>query len=329
MRQSQSSKQSTKTRAPPDESLDTGFSKIWERAIDIAENEAKGTEVSEKGEESETRFRTMTEKGFEFRSAVKEKSARATFKVFHTNDSTFHTFLAITKEPDQIDRKVKDLIAFAEKTEHELISWLDLVKNTAKAELASELPSNMTNSIKGVQNASLNKVLTLEKEEDETISVRSGVSCKSRTSNKSKMSSTSGLSRRSSKETLIDVKARRATLEQKLKFSDEIEEQQKVLNKLKLQQELSETLAEAVYEEALKSEELPLQQHKIELANETPNQKFDGFMNHKDVNPAHVIASNLLPQIINTSCVDTQDTIFPTIYSPTGIIHPVNHYLQG
>ena len=101
------------------------------------------------------------------------------------------------------------------------------------------------------------------------------------------------------------------------------------MNKLKLQQELSETLAEAVYEEALKSEELPLQQHKIELANETPNQKFDGFMNHKDVNPAHVIASNLLPQIINTSCVDTQDTIFPTIYSPTGIIHPINHYLQG
>lgn len=49
---------------------------------------------------------------------------------------------------------------------------------------------------------------------------------------------------RSSKETLIDVKARRAALKQKLKCSDEIEEQQKILNKLKLQQELSETLAE-------------------------------------------------------------------------------------
>ena len=117
------------------------------------------------------------------------------------------------------------------------------------------------------------------------------------------MSSTSGLLRRSSKETLIDVKARRATLEQTLKFSDEIEEQQMVLNKLKLQQELSETLAEeAVYEEALKSEELPLQQHKIELPNETPKQKFDRFMNHKDVNPAHLMASNLLPQIINILC---------------------------
>ena len=55
---------------------------------------------------------------------------------------------------------------------------------------------------------------------------------------------------RSSKETLIDIKARRAALKQKLKYSDEIEEQQKILNKLKLQQELSETLAE----EAIRSQ---------------------------------------------------------------------------
>lgn len=123
----------------------------------------------------------------------------------------------------------------------ELISWLDLLKKTAQAELASELLSNMTDSMKGVQNASLNKVLTLDKEKGETISVRSGASHKSRRSNKSKMSSASGSSRRSSKETLIDVKARRAALEQKLKFSDKIKEQQKILNKLKLQQELSET----------------------------------------------------------------------------------------
>ncbi|XP_020615977.1 uncharacterized protein LOC110053990 [Orbicella faveolata] len=47
-------------------------------------------------------------------------------------------------------------------------------------------------------------------------------------------------------------------------------------------------------------------------------------MNHKDVDPAHLTASNLLPPIINTSGADTQDPTFPAIYSPTGIIHPVN-----
>jgi len=68
MSRSQNSEQSAKTNAPPDETLDTGFSETWEHTTDIAESEAGGTEIPEKGEESETRFRTMTEKGFEFRS---------------------------------------------------------------------------------------------------------------------------------------------------------------------------------------------------------------------------------------------------------------------
>lgn len=98
------------------------------------------------------------------------------------------------------------------------------------------------------------------------------------------------------------------------------------MNKLKLQQELSETLAEeAVYKEALKSEELPLEHHIIEFPNETPEQKFDWFVNPKDIDPAHLTASNLLSPIINTSGVDSQDPTFPAIYSPTGIIHLVNH----
>ena len=218
MSQPQSSEQSAKPDDPPDETLDTGFSETWEQnTANIAENEAKGAEIPEKGEESETRFRTMTKKGFEFRSAVKEKSAKTAFKIFHTNVTAFHAFLAITKEPDQIDRKVKDLIALAEKTELELISWLELVKNTPQAELASELLSNMTDSMKGAQSATLNK------EKDEAISVRSGASRKSRKSNKSKMSSASGSSRRSSKETLIDVKAGRAALE-KLKTEVKIQQ---------------------------------------------------------------------------------------------------------
>ena len=169
LRQSQNSDQSAKPDAPPDETLDTGLRKTWEQnTTNIPENQAKSSEIPEKGEESETHFRTMTEKGFEFRSAVKEKSARTAFKIFHTNVTAFHAFLASAKQPDQIDRKVKDLIALAEKTELELTSWLDLVKNTPQAELASELLSTMTDSMKGVQSASLNKVLTLDKEEAES-----------------------------------------------------------------------------------------------------------------------------------------------------------------
>lgn len=90
MSQLQNSEKSTKTDVPPDETLDTGFSETWEHNTDIGENKAKSEEIPKKGEVSETSFRTMTEKGFEFRSAVKEKSARAAFKIFHTNVTAFH-----------------------------------------------------------------------------------------------------------------------------------------------------------------------------------------------------------------------------------------------
>ena len=77
----------------------------------------------------------------------------------------------------------------------------------------------------------------------------------------------------SSKETLINVKAKLAALKQKIKFSNAIDEQQKVLNKLKLQQELSETIAEeTVCEEALQMDERPFARDDIELPKETPEQ---------------------------------------------------------
>ena len=69
------------------------------------------------------------------------------------------------------------------------------------------------------------------------------------------------------------MKAKRAALEQKIKFSDAIEEQQRVLNKLKLQQESSETIAEeAVREEALQIDERPFDRNEIELPKETTEQ---------------------------------------------------------
>ena len=71
---------------------------------------------------------------------------------------------------------------------------------------------------------------------------------------KSSNSCSSGLP----KESLLTVKAKRVALEEKRKFTDKIEVQERILNKLKMQQELNEFLAaEAVYEEALKEEKLP------------------------------------------------------------------------
>ncbi|KAJ7391985.1 hypothetical protein OS493_014914 [Desmophyllum pertusum] len=148
------------------------------------------------------------------------------------------------------------------------------------------------------------------RQKEEVTSTRSR---SSRKSNRSERSSTSGTS--SSKETLISVKAKRAALEQKIKYSDAIEEQQKVLNRLKLHQELSETLAEeAVYEEALK-EEHPFE----ELPHETENM-IDRFMTQPEIepNPLAPATSLLSTTAANTGKLTTcQPSKFPDAVNPT------------
>ena len=221
----------------------------------------------------------MTEKGFQFRCELKEKSPKAAHKSFHANVTAFHAFLAGTKDRDQIDRKLKDTIARAEKRELELNIWLDLVKHTPRSELIVELLSSIKDSIQAVQTATFNRVLALDK--DETLSVSASIRSKSsRTSRHSIKSSNSG-SLRSSKESFLTVKAKRAALEEKMKFTDKIEEQQRILNKLKMQQELNEFLAaEAVYEEALKEEKPPSNEEMdLELLKQTENM-IDRFLNH-------------------------------------------------
>lgn len=49
----------------------------------------------------------MTEKGFKFRSALKENSAKTANWRFHTNVSAFHTYLVSSTDRDKIDREVE------------------------------------------------------------------------------------------------------------------------------------------------------------------------------------------------------------------------------
>lgn len=69
---------------------------------------------------------------------LKENSAKAASKRFHANVTVFHTYLTSSKDGDQIDRKVDELIAWLEKTEVQLNTWLDLMENIPQAELISE-----------------------------------------------------------------------------------------------------------------------------------------------------------------------------------------------
>ena len=223
----------------------------------------------------------------------------------------------------EIDERTKKLITIADQTKLEVGAWLELVKLTPVEEGVADLILTIQDVTEDCQRAAFYKIKAIEREE--ITSFRSGTSRKS-----SKMTSASSTSCRSSKETLINVKAKRAALEQKIKFSEAINEQQKVLNKLKLQQELSETIAEeTVREEALQMDELPFEHDDIGLPKETQEQLIDRFMNNTEVPPTHqTTINNFLQPVIDTSFVDIQKQSFPSLYSPTGIIHPVNNQAE-
>ena len=148
---------------------------------------------------------------------------KAAHKSFHANITAFHAFLAGTKDRNQIDRKLKDIIALAEKTELKLNNWLDLVKHTLRSELVVELLSSNEDSIQAVQTAAFNRVLALDK--DETLSVSASIRSKSSHKSCHSIKSSNSGSSRSSQESFLTVKAKRAALEEKMKFTDKIEEQ--------------------------------------------------------------------------------------------------------
>ena len=313
MDQSQN-KEKTEPCVQPSETADADFTGEMFAQGTIEQPEVT-LEKSKAEDLPETCARTMTEKGFEFRSATKEKSARTPNKRFHSNVTEFHAFLASSNNRAEIEERTKSLITIADHSELELTIWLKLVKFTPQEEIIADPISTVQDTIEGCRRAALHKIKPMEK--DEITSVRSATSRKS-----SRMLSASGSSNRSSKETLINVKAKRAALEQKIKFSDAIEEQQRVLNKLKLEQELSETIGEeAVRKEVLQIEERPFQRDEIELPKETPEQLIDRFMNNTEARPTQQTAIDyLLPPVIDTSFVETKKSAFPSLYSTTDLI---------
>ena len=98
---------------------------------------------------------------------------------------------------------------------------------------------------------------------------------------------------------MINVKVKRVALEQKLKFSDKIEEQQKILNKLRLQQQLSETLAEeAVYEEAFKAQN-PFDFDDIDQLPKERGKIIDRFVNQAEFLPTPPTSTGSLLSPLN------------------------------
>ena len=195
-----------------------------------------------------TRLRKMTEKGREFTLEVQKKAVLDYKKEFRRKLLVVEKLITESSDREALQSELQALKNSADKTIQEFVNWLNLAKEPEEINEITNEQHEVQNSWEKIFADASYRLERLELKEE----IRSN---SSRGSRKSKFSRLSSKSSSSSKSALLGIKARRAVLEQKLFFSDTIKEQEKTLAKLKLQQELSETMAEeAVYAEALTTE---------------------------------------------------------------------------
>ena len=178
----------------------------------------------------------MTDRGREFTVHLKRKAALKGKEEFRLQLVSFEKSIYDIGNPDFIRSELQKLKSLADNAIQGFIDWMNL---TVEAEEINEITRQqyeLQSSWEKVRATALSRLEFLEVKEE----------TKSNLSYGSRISSSSSVSK------LLGLKAKRAALEQKIIFADTIKEQEKTLAKLKLQQELSETLAEeAVYQVAL------------------------------------------------------------------------------
>lgn len=183
-----------------------------------------------------TRVRKMTDRGREFTVHLKRKAALKGKEEFRLQLVSFEKSIYDIGNPDVIRSELQKLKSLADNAIQGFIDWMNL---TVEAEEINEITRQqyeLQGSWEKVCATALSRLEFLEVKEE----------IKSNLSYGTRISSSSSVSK------LLGLKAKRAALEQKIIFADTIKEQEKTLAKLKLQQELSETLAEeAVYQVAL------------------------------------------------------------------------------
>ena len=151
--------------------------------------------------------------------------------------------------------------------------------------------------------------------EEDTKSVYSRKSHRSRTSTKS------GSSKKSCRETPITCRAKRAALQEKLRFSSVIAEQENKLEQLKIRKELEEiTAQEAVYQRAM-DEENELDEEQEPLLPTALHNPIDAFLNTKE---EAALTSTPEAPILTSSTQQTSvaNDVMVTSSPPTPLLGP-------
>ena len=178
----------------------------------------------------------MTDRGREFTVHLKRKAALKGEEESRLQLVSFNKSIYDTGNPDFTRSELQKFKSLEDNAIQGLIDWMNL---TVEAEEINEITCQqyeLQSSWEKVRATALSRPEFLEVKEETESNLSYG----------SRISSSSSVSK------LLGLKAKRAALEQKIIFADTIKEQEKTLAKLKLQQELSEKLAEeTVYQVAL------------------------------------------------------------------------------
>ena len=220
-----------------------------------------------------TRSRTLTSKGREYQCELKKRAALANDRDLQAKLRSLEEFIHDCKNPDEIRREIADMAKEVNEVQRSFDEWIELSVDTSESQRASNKQSYIYDTWKIIHATAVQEIKRLE---DDVKSVYSRRSQRSRTSTKS------GSSRSSYRETLLACRAKRAALQEKLKFSSVIAEQENKLEQLKIQKELVEIAAqEAVYKTAL-DEENELNDEQQPLLPTAVHDPIDAFLNSNE-----------------------------------------------
>ena len=181
------------------------------------------------------RPRTLTVKGQEFNSELKKKIALAKDKEFRSKLVSFEELVYLCRDPVKIKQETSMMATYADSVIQAFYNWIEVLQDTIQIQHASNRQGYLIDSWKTVHATALDQIQRLQEEETRTVY--------SQRSHRSRSSTKSGSSTSSRRDTLIDCQVKRAALQEKLKFTSVIADQEKMLEQLKLQQELGAVIA--------------------------------------------------------------------------------------
>ena len=181
---------------------------------------------------------------------IKRKQALENEKKFRMELVPFETTIHSSIDPNKIKQGITAITAVADGAILSFDEWISLLQDPMQIQHANYRQQNLIETWKMVHQLAWDRLQQIE-----NVEVESLISQKTKGSQRSQVSRKSSTSVASYKENLVEMQAKKAALQRKLKFAVTIAEQQQRLEQLKLEQELEAINAqEAVYQKAIDEE---------------------------------------------------------------------------